>query len=47
MFNVNKPFENILDTGHIAGRMPIENTVDNAENAGNQHFLFFPQCFLL
>ena len=23
-----------------------ENTVGNEENAGNQHFLLFPQCFL-
>ena len=25
----------------------LENTVGNGENAGNQHFLLFPQCFLL
>ena len=24
----------------------LENTVANGENAGNQHFLLFPQCFL-
>ena len=24
-----------------------ENTVGKGENAGNQHFLLFPQCFLL
>ena len=23
----------------------IENTVGKGENAGNQHFLLFPQCF--
>ena len=23
----------------------IENIVAKGENAGNQHFLFFPQCF--
>ena len=25
----------------------LENTVGNGENAGKQHFLLFPQCFLL
>ena len=25
----------------------MENTVGKGENAGNQHFLLFPQCFLL
>ena len=24
----------------------FENTVGKGENAGNQHFLLFPQCFL-
>ena len=24
----------------------LENTVGKEENAGNQHFLLFPQCFL-
>ena len=24
----------------------VENTVGKGENAGNQHFLLFPQCFL-
>ena len=23
----------------------VENAVGKGENAGNQHFLFFPQCF--
>ena len=23
----------------------VENIVGNGENAGNQHFLLFPQCF--
>ena len=26
---------------------PFENTVGKGENAGNQHFLLFSQCFLL
>ena len=25
---------------------PFENTVGKGENAGNQHFVLFPQCFL-
>ena len=25
----------------------LENTVGKGENAGNQHFLLLPQCFLL
>ena len=25
---------------------PFENNVGKGENAGNQHFLLFPQCFL-
>ena len=25
---------------------PFENIVGKGENAGNQHFLLFPQCFL-
>ena len=27
-------------------KKPFENNVGNGENAGNQHFLLFPQCFL-
>ena len=27
-------------------REPFENIVEKEENAGNQHFLLFPQCFL-
>ena len=27
--------------------MALKNTVEKGENAGNQHFLLFPQCFLL
>ena len=29
------------------GKKPLENIVGKGENAGNQHFLLFPQCFLL
>ena len=28
------------------GKKPFENFVGKSENAGNQHFLLFPQCFL-
>ena len=31
------------------GKKPVENIVENGENAGyagNQHYLQFPQCFL-
>ena len=28
-------------------KKPFENIVGKGENAGNQHFLLFPQCFLL
>ena len=27
------------------GKNPFENIVGKGENAGNQHFLLFPQCF--
>ena len=27
-------------------RKALENIVEKGENAGNQHFLLFPQCFL-
>ena len=27
-------------------KYPFENIVEKGENAGNQHFLLFPQCFL-
>ena len=28
-------------------KKPFQSTVVKGENAGNQHFLLFPQCFLL
>ena len=28
-------------------KTPIENIMGKGENAGDQHFLLFPQCFLL
>ena len=29
------------------GKIAFENIVEKRENAGNQHFLLYPQCFLL
>ena len=31
----------------VSGKEALENIVGKGENAGNQHFLLFPQCFLL
>ena len=28
-------------------KQALENTMGKGENSGNQHFLLFPQCFLL
>ena len=28
------------------GKKPFKNIVGKGENAGDQHFLLFPQCFL-
>ena len=30
----------------VLGEKYLENIVGKGENAGNQHFLLFPQCFL-
>ena len=35
-----KPFENIMESSSF------ESIMGKGENAGNQHFLLFPQCFL-
>ena len=47
---VKVPFQNILGKGEMLvttlGKMLIENIVGKRENAGNQHFLLFPLCFL-
>ena len=37
------PFEQLKTT---LGKKPLENIVEKGENAGNQHFLHFQQCFL-
>ena len=36
-----------IPTFNDLGEKLFENIVGKGENAGNQHFLFFPQCFLL
>ena len=42
--------ENIVGKGkkcwYTLIEMAFENIVRKGENAGNQHFLLFPQCFL-
>ena len=35
-----------IPTLTILRKKALENTVGKGENAGNQHFLLFPQCFL-
>ena len=46
-FPNNKIFDNNVNVNEklqfILGR--VENIVRKGENAGNQHFLLFPQCF--
>ena len=41
-----KPLLNNLGFLTFMGKKPFENIVEKGENAGNQHFLFFPQCLL-
>ena len=41
--NVLLPFK---DKFFDPEKKSFENIVRKRENAGNQHFLFFPQCFL-
>ena len=36
-----------IPTFNYLWKRTLENTVGKGENAGNQHFLLFPQCFLL
>ena len=35
-----------IPTFNTSVKKPFENIVGKGENAGNQHFLLFPQCFL-
>ena len=35
-----------IPTLNTSGKKAFENIVGKGENAGNQHFLLFPQCFL-
>ena len=41
-----KPFTTQFRLLTALSRKPFENIVEKGENAGNQHFLLFPQCFL-
>ena len=43
-FNLDK--SKILSAGNGLKKRALENTVGKGENAGNQNFLLFPQCFL-
>ena len=42
----NKPFTTQSRLLTTLKKKPFENDVGKGENAGNQHFLLFPQCFL-
>ena len=35
-----------IPTYYDCYKKPFKNTVEKGENAGDQHFLLFPQCFL-
>ena len=37
----------MIQTFNTGGKESLENIVRKGENAGNQHFVLFPQCFLL
>ena len=38
-------FMKIMPSFHHPEKKYFENIMDKEENAGNQHFLLFPQCF--
>ena len=40
------PYHTIPTFNDPEKKRAIENIVGKGENAGNQHFLLFPQCFL-
>ena len=39
-------YNTILTFNDLEKKMPFQNIKGKGENAGNQHFLLFPQCFL-
>ena len=47
LFGKELTLYNKIQTFNYPEKKPFENIVGKGENAGNQHFLFFPQCFLL
>ena len=42
-----KPLSHSPDFKQPRVKKTFENIVEKGENAGNQHFLLLPQCFLL
>ena len=45
-FNMVNLYHTIQTYNNAEKRKTSENIVEKGENAGNQHFLPFPQCFL-
>ena len=46
IFSISDSIFYLLTLSDIILTFPFENIVGKGENAGNQHFLLFPQCFL-
>ena len=40
------PLQHPVKTFETLRKRPLKNIVEKEENAGTQHFLLFPQCFL-
>ena len=40
------PYHTNVTFNNLEKKKPVENIVRKGENAGYQHFLLFPQCFL-
>ena len=45
--NFNSSYTFILSSANALNLQTFENIVGKGKNAGNQHFLLYPQCFLL
>ena len=43
---LNQTVQSFDEDEKFLKKMTFENIVKKGENAGNQHFLLFPQCFL-
>ena len=39
--------QGLFGKGLTLNKAALENTLGKGENNGNQHFLLFPQCFIL